>query len=108
MIRIGSTCLADVEAGVPAFGHDVFDLYLLDARPARAMAQLTLESIHRVGFAFGRGLDAAVRQIPHPAVQSLAASCSLGEESVADALYATADQEPARDSHAYCPCDVPV
>jgi hypothetical protein len=95
--------LANIEADVPAFGHDVFDLYVLDARTARTVAQLAFESIHRVGFALGRGFDAAVREIAHPAVHSFPASGALGEESVPDTLDAAADQEPARDSHAYCP-----
>ena len=55
------------------------------------MTDVTLESFERLGVAFGRDLDAAVRQISHPAMQPLAGGGFLGKETKPDALNTSAD-----------------
>ena len=55
------------------------------------MPDVTLESLERLGVAFGRDLDAAVGQISHPAMQPFASRRFLGKETKPDALNTSAD-----------------
>ena len=77
----------------------VLDLDALDARAGRPVPHVALEPLERLRVAFGGDLDAAVRQIPDPAVQPLAGGGRLGEEAEADALHAPADQISPRAEH---------
>ena len=63
------------------------------------MTDRVLESIDRVRLAFRQRLDAAVRQIADPAVQSFALRHRLGKESEADALDAAAHEISSGDPH---------
>ncbi len=88
---------------MPSFRHGVFHIQVLDARSARPVTELPFESIDGVGLAFGRGFDATVRQVPHPAVQALAAGGAFRKKPKPDALHAAADQKPTRDSQQFLP-----
>ena len=63
------------------------------------MTDRSLETLDCVRFTFRERLDAAVRQISHPAVQSFALSHRVGEESEPDALHATAHEVPSGSPH---------
>jgi len=71
----------------------VVDLDALDARGRRPLAQRALESLDRLGVAFGLHFDAAIGQIPRPAVNALACRDGFGEPPEADALYSPANQK---------------
>ena len=77
----------------------MIDFHVVDAGAARTVANASLESLDRLGFSFSRDFDAAVVQVPHPAVHAFAARRVLREKPKADALYTPADQEMARDPH---------
>ena len=65
----------------------------------RAVAHRTLESIHRVGIAFGGDFDAAVGQVADPPVDPFAHRRRFREEPESDALHAAADDISTRDAH---------
>ena len=67
--------------------------------PRRAVPDRGLEPLERFGVAFDVDLDAAVGEVPHPAVKAFARGGGLGEEPEADALHASADQVPPRLPH---------
>ena len=71
-----------------------------DARAGRAVPQFALEPLDGVGIAFRRHFDAAVRDVPHPAVDAFAHGRCLGEVPEADALHAPANRVPSCDEHA--------
>ena len=78
-------------------GIDVVDVHTLDASAGRAMTDRVLESIDCVRLAFRQRLDAAVRQIADPAVQSFALRHRLGKKSEADALDPAAHEVSSGD-----------
>src|SRR5690348_16564465 len=92
--------LPDGEAGRVAARRDVINLDLLDACARRPVPNVALEPVDRFGIAFGHDLDAAVGEVPHPAVQAFAARGVFGEEPEADALHASGDRVAPRDAHA--------
>ena len=73
------------------------DVDALNASAGRAMTDRVLESIDRVRLAFRQRLDAAVRQIADPAVQSFAQRHRLGKKPEADALDAAAHEISSGD-----------
>ena len=77
----------------------MIDLDMLDARGRRPVAERALESLDRLGLAFGLRLDAAVGQIADPAVQPLMRRGGFGEPAEADALHAACDQISTSDAH---------
>src|SRR5205823_15110442 len=79
--------------------HVLRDVDVVDARGRRAVAHRTLESIHRVGIAFGGDFDAAVGQVAHPPVDPFAHRRRFREEPESDALHAAADDISTRDAH---------
>src|SRR5262245_40225094 len=83
------------------------DIHLLDAGAGRAMADRVLEPRDRVRVAFGQRLDAAVRQIADPAVQSFALRHRLREKSEADALDAAVHEISSGDPHSKTPLQKP-
>ena len=77
------------------------------------MTELPFKSIDGVGLAFGRRFDTAIRQVPYPAVQALAAGGAFREKPKPDALHPPADEKPTRDSQQLLPflpycCEAPV
>ena len=87
------------ESVVAPCRHALFDLDVVDARPARPLAKGALEAIERVGVALGEGLDVAIRQVAHPAVDALALGGLDGEIAEADSLHAAGDQKAPGDAH---------
>jgi hypothetical protein len=75
------------------------DNHVLDASAGRAKTDRMLEPRDRIRLAFRHGLDAAVRQIADPAVQSFALRHRLGEKPEADALDAAAHEISSGDPH---------
>ena len=75
------------------------DIHVFDASAGRAMTDRMLEPRDRIGVSFRQRLDAAVRQIADPAVQSFALRHRLGEKSKADALDAAAHEISSGDPH---------
>jgi hypothetical protein len=63
------------------------------------MPDRALEAFDRLGFAFGDGFDAAVRQIAHRSVYAFARGGNLRKPPEADALHASAHAISPRDSH---------
>ena len=75
------------------------DIHVLDASAGRAMTDRVLEPRDRIRLAFRQRLDAAVRQIADPAVQSFALRHRLGEKPEANALDAAAHEISSGDPH---------
>jgi len=75
------------------------DIHVFDTSARRAVTDRMLESRDRVRLAFGQRLDAAIRQIADPAVQSFALRHRLGEKTEADALDAAAHEISSGDPH---------
>jgi hypothetical protein len=73
------------------------DFHAIDASAGRAMTDRMLEPIDCVRLTFRQRLDAAVRQIADPTVQSFALRHRLGEKSEADALDAAAHEISSGD-----------
>ena len=71
---------------------------MLDARRRGPVPDVTFESFERVGVALGRDLDAAVGEIPHPAVQPFVSGRFLGKETKPDALNTSTDDVASRES----------
>ena len=67
--------------------------------PGGPCRMCALEPFDRFRLAFRRRFDAAVGQVPHPAVQAFARRRRLGEVPEADALNAAADEISSRDAH---------
>jgi len=63
------------------------------------VTQRALEPLERFLIAFRRGLDATIRQIPHPAVHAFARGDGFHKPPKADALHTTADDVLSRDAH---------
>jgi hypothetical protein len=59
----------------------------------------SLDAVDRLLVSFDHGLDAAVRQIPHPPVHAFHTGLGLREEPEADALHTTVYQIPPRNDH---------
>src|SRR5687767_13423940 len=68
-----------------------------DARAARAHAQRPFDAGDRLGLAFDKRFDAAVRQVSHPAGHAFAVGDVLGEPAESDALDPPADSKSSRD-----------
>ncbi len=72
----------------------------IHTRARRTASNRAFESCDRVGVPFDVSLDASVRQIADPPVQSLADGRVFGEEPEADALDASTDQKMSGHEHA--------
>src|SRR6267378_7202204 len=83
---------------------------MVDAGTGRSVPDRALEAVERLSVPFRGRLDAAVRQIAHPPVQTFSSRRRVGEVSEADALDAATDQESSRAAHgpAIIACRVPT
>ena len=72
---------------------------MVDAGTGRSVPDRALEAVERLGVPFRGRLDAAIRQIAHPPVQTFSSRRRFGEVSEADALDAATDQESSRAAH---------
>ncbi len=73
------------------------DAHFVDTRARRTVPNRALESFDRIGVAFGGDLDAAIRQVAHPAGHRFALGRPDSEEAEADPLHASGDEIAARD-----------
>src|SRR5262245_56184311 len=86
----------DRESGGSSVGYFFLDPHRFHARAGWPAAHCGLDAVDRLPFAFEVDLDAAIGQVPDPAVHTLDRGTLLGEEPETDALHAAADEQSSR------------
>ena len=66
------------------------------------MPHVSLEALHRLGISLDLNLDAAVREILNPPVETFAGRCGFRKEPETDSLNTPADDIPPGNEHRAC------
>jgi len=75
------------------------NIHRVHASPWRSSSDLLLEPAHGLVVAFENSLHTSVRQVPHPAADTLLPSRFAHEKPEADALHAARYDTPTRHEH---------
>jgi hypothetical protein len=86
--------------GKPVRRLNVYGVDIVHARTCRPSPHSHLESVHRVGIAFGDHFHAAVVLVANVALNAFTLRRILDEISKPDALHSASDDVPAPDKHA--------
>jgi hypothetical protein len=89
----------DEETGFLTGWQQFVKIEVIDARARRAVPELSLDTLYRVGVAFDEDLNRSIGMIPHPAGDAFAQGRRLDKISKTHTLHPATDDVSARDEH---------